>query len=162
LTKIAHVGFLVLLAFGCKAGNDRSAVPTSAGGPTPPSAAGVRGFDGVWQGTTTDGTSVSFTVQNSEVIRFRIVLPAKGGTCLVTADGVPKVAVASSKFTFKFAENGVTTDVTGNFSSATQCSGSYGPVTFARARCENGDIVDDSKPGGSFSASTSSSGGSGG
>jgi len=100
-------------------------------------------YDGTWTGTTGAGRTISFTIQNNLVTKFSLQFgfTIPGGSCVVTlteepapGDNVTFVRY-NKELSFTFRPPGLSTGVTGTFTSPTEFSGSYGTVTMTNLMC---------------------------
>jgi hypothetical protein len=128
------VGAAVLAGLAC--GKSTTAPSTSSSSSS--------GFNGTWTGRGTSGggsttnigvVSFDFTVTNNAITRFAMTFrfsPGSAGCAFTSTTSAP---IANSAFSYAFSNAGLTTTITGTFSSGTQGTGTVGRVDFASVQC---------------------------
>lgn len=97
--------------------------------PVPPTAASKPSYDGEWNGTTSQGKAISFTVLNNGIVAVSVDFVFEFTSCGVSSisgptsfwQQAPKASVIESAFSVSVSD---LTSVTGLFSSDTSATGS--------------------------------------
>jgi hypothetical protein len=105
-------------------------------------------YDGTWSGTTGEGRTVSFTIRNNLVMKFSLQFgfTIPGGSCVttLTQEPAPGDSITWVRFnnalSFSFRPPGLSTGISGTFTSPTEFSGSYGTVTMTNFVCGTATI----------------------
>ncbi len=105
-------------------------------------------YDGTWAGTTGEGRTVSFTIQNNLVTKFSLQLgfTIPGGSCVttITEESPPGDSITFVRYnnalSFSFRPPGLSTGLSGTFTSPTEFSGSYDTVTMTNFTCGTATI----------------------
>jgi hypothetical protein len=110
-------------------------------------------YDGTWMGTLDVGGTVEMTVSSNQITRFKVGLSAAGITC--TGEGAldPPVAIVNGAFSTAFSAQGLSTALTGTFTSPSSMSGTYGTVSLNNFRCGPITLPNITLPGGTFTMS---------
>ncbi len=131
---IALITVMAGLSFACGS-SDSAPTGSSAPAPTPTPVP----YDGSWSGSTGKAQPVTFTVQGGRVTQFSIGLPFRyeslGVECIKTLEGAPAASIDSGAFSFTLSSQGMSSVISGSFSSPTQASGSYGTTTLTNFTC---------------------------
>jgi len=114
----AAAAALLLCAAGCK---PSSLTPLGIG-TRGPDAAGT-GVNGIWEGTTSSGGSVSFQVGDDRVTVFAI-RDSTGG-CSRSLDSATDADIVDGAFSLEMTVTQGQAVVTGRFTSSDTCAGSY-------------------------------------
>ena len=129
---------------------------------TAPSSSPSSSFNGTWTGRGNSGgasttnigvVSLEFVVSNNSITRFTMTFRFTPGSAGCSFTSTAAGAVANNGFSYAFSNAGLTTTVTGTFSSGTQGTGTVGRVDFAAVQCggtitgfASGDSITFTKP----------------
>lgn len=109
-----------------------------------PSSSSSSSFNGTWTerggsggaSTTNIGVvSFDFVVANNTITRFTMTFRFTPGSAGCAFTATTAGAVTNNGFTYAFSNAGLSTTITGTFSSGTQGSGTVGRVDFASVQC---------------------------
>ncbi|MFN8489699.1 MAG: hypothetical protein U0350_19095 [Caldilineaceae bacterium] len=97
--------------------------------PVPPTATSKPSYDGEWNGTTSQGKAISFTILNNGIVAVSVDFSFEFTSCGVSSisgptsfwQQAPKASITESAFSVSVSER---TTVTGLFSSDTSAAGS--------------------------------------
>jgi hypothetical protein len=110
----------------------------------PSSSSTSSGFNGAWSGRGASGggsttgigvVTFDFTVANNTITRFTMTVRFTPGSAGCAFTSTTTAAVANNAFSYPFSNGGLTSTITGTFSSNTQGTGSVGRMDFASVQC---------------------------
>lgn len=115
----------------------------------------VTNYDGTWSGISSEALPVSFVVSGNKITSFtmKFVFETVSSSCstnITITYSVPKT-ITNGAFNFNFAPTGLSTAISGTFTSATQMNGTFGQVNMTNFMC--GTLtINGFKAGGTFTA----------
>jgi len=133
---IGWIVVVVVVSAGLACGGKSTTAPSSSSTSS--------GFNGTWSGRGASGggsttgigvVTFDFTVANNTITRFTMTLRFTPGSSGCAFTSTTSAGIANNGFSYPFSNAGLTTTITGTFSSNTQGAGSVGRMDFASVQC---------------------------
>jgi hypothetical protein len=131
-----RIVLVVVVAAGLACGGKSTTAPSSS--------SSQASFNGTWTGRGASGggstvgigvVSFDFTVANNTITRFAMTFRFTPGSAGCTFTSTTTAPIANNAFSYAFSNAGLTTTITGTFSSNTQGTGTVGRADFASVQC---------------------------